>query len=326
LHLSVALTAAGLALAAGGFALIAGRCAVLVMDSRVADKDHARLVLLGLAVVALAQWAAAVALVLRADVLARAAVQAALWGGFGLVFLAVAHRQLPSFTAAALPSQAIWRSRVVLASLALLMGLQAPFAVAEVAQGGALAGVPAALRAGVELAGGLLLFWLSLRWGLRHSLRRSAPAVNAAGESVTAGRGALRLLAMLHLGFAWLGVAFTLGGVSHGLMLATDGRLSLGLAPLHAYTMGFLGSTLLALVTRMALAQSGRPLQADRWTWTLCGVVQAGVLFRVLAALFPVAATPLTLLAAQFWTVAALTWALRHARWFGKARADGGAA
>jgi len=34
---------------------------------------------------------------------------------------------------------------------------------------------------------------------------------------------------MLHIGFAWLGVAFTLGGVSHALMALSDGQLSLGL-------------------------------------------------------------------------------------------------
>lgn len=324
-HVSAAMAAAGLALAAGGFALIVGRFAVLLIESRANDKDHARLVLLGTAVAVMAQWAAAVAVALGHDTLARAAVHAALWGGFGLVFVTVAHRMLPFFTAAVLPSQAAWRPRSLLASFAVLMGVQAVFAAAEVLNGGALAGVPAALRAGIELAGGVLLFWLSLRWGLRQSLRGSAPAVNDAGEAVIARRGSLRLLAMLHLGFVWLAVAFTLGGVSHALMAATDGQLSLGLAPLHAFTMGFLGSTLLAMATRVALGHSGRPLVADRWTWALCWVVQAGVLLRVLAALFPVAATPLTLLALQFWAVAAVTWAVRHGRWFGLARPDGGA-
>jgi uncharacterized protein involved in response to NO len=210
------------------------------------------------------------------------------------------------FAAAVLPAQAAWRPRVLLAVLMWLMGLQAVFAVAGVVRGG-VAGAPAAIAAALDLSGGLVLFWLALRWGLRQSL---------GGRS--AQRGALRLLAMLHLGFAWLAVSFTLNGVSQVLMFATEGQLSLGLAPLHAFTMGFMGSTLLALATRVALDHAGRPLVADHWTWVLAWVVQAGVLMSVLAALFPVAATPLTLLAAQFWTVAGLTWAARHLRWFGR--------
>lgn len=318
-HLSAPMAAAGMALAAGGLALIVGRFALLLIGGRVSDQDHARLVLLGMAGVALAQWAAAAALALGADGVVRAATHAALWGGFGLVFVALAHRMLPTFTASVLPSQAAWRPRVLLAVLAMLMGLQAPFEGLEVLRGGALAGWPAVLRAGLELAGGLMLFWLSLRWGLRHSLRASAGARDPAGQVVTASRGSLRLLAMLHLGFAWLAVAFTLDGVSHTLMALTEGQRSLGLAPLHAFTMGFLGSTVLALATRVALARSGRPLVADRWTWTLAWVLQAGTVLRVLAALYPVAAMPLTLLAVQFWVVAALTWAVRYGRGFGRA-------
>jgi len=325
-HTSSALAAAGVAVAAGGLALIVGRGMVCLIDSRSADRDHARLVLLGLAVAALAQWAAAVAVALGAETAARAAVQAALWGGFGLVFVTVAHRALPQFTGLQLPSQSAWLSRSLLAALAGVVALQAPFAAAEVLQGGALSGVPAVLRAGMGLGAGLVLCWLALRWGLRQSLRPSAAALDAAGEPVLARRGALRLLALLHLGFAWLAVAFTLDGVSHALMVATDGQLSLGHAPLHAFSMGFLGCTLYALATRMALALSGRALVADRWTWVMAWVLQAGVLLRVLAALFPVAATPLTLLALQFWATVALTWTVRHARWFGRARLDGGAA
>lgn len=324
-HASSALAAAGVAVAAGGLALIAGRGMVCLIESRAADRDHARLVLLGLAVAALAQWAAAVAVALGAETVARAAVQAALWGGFGLVFVTVAHRALPQFTGLRLPSQSAWASRSLLAVLAGVVALQAPFAVAEVLRGGALTGLPAVLRAGMGLGAGLVLCWLSLRWGLRLSLRGAAPAVDAAGEPVLARRGALRLLALLHLGFAWLAVAFTLDGVSHALMVATDGQLSLGHAPLHAFSMGFLGCTLYALATRTALALSGRALVADRWTWVMAWVLQAGVLLRVLAALFPVAATPLTLLALQFWATVALTWTVRHARWFGRARLDGGA-
>jgi uncharacterized protein involved in response to NO len=130
---------------------------------------------------------------------------------------------------------------------------------------------------------------------------------------------------MLHLGFFWLGVSFTLGGVSHVLMSTSGGSLSLGLAPLHAFTMGFLGSLLLAMATRVACGHSGRPVQAGPWVWLMFWALQAAVLARVAAALWPQAGTPLTLLAAQFWLGAMGAWALKHAPWFGRPRVDGGA-
>ena len=119
---------------------------------------------------------------------------------------------------------------------------------------------------------------------------------------------------MLHLGFAWLAMAFTLDGFSHALMMATDGRLSLGAAALHAFSIGAVGSLMLALATQQALAQAQRPLQADHWTWLLCLVLQAGSAWAVLAALFPAASTGLYLLSLQFLLLAALTWAWRYRR------------
>lgn len=304
-HGSAPLAGLGVAAAAVGFALVTGLFGLMVLESPAADRDHARLVLLGCAATVVAQWAAAVLLVLGHEAGTRAAAHGALWA-LALVFVAVAHRMIPFFTQGALPGLQAWRPRALLAVLALLVGLQAPFAVAEALNGGALPPAPAALRAAIELPGGALLLWLSLRWGLRESL-------------------SVRLLAMLHLGFAWLGVAFTLGGVSHALMSLSGGSQSLGLAPLHAFTMGFLGSLLLAMASRVARGHSGRPLQADNWTWLMFWVLQAAVAARVAAALWPQAGTPLTLLALQFWAGAVVTWALRHAPWFGQPRIDGGA-
>lgn len=307
-HLGSALAALGLAAVAVGFALGTGLFGLMLLESRMqapaADRDHASLVLLGCVVGVVALWVAAVAVALGADGVARAAMHAALWGCFGLVFTAVAHRMIPFFTAAAVPEVDAWKPRALLVLLVLLVGVQAPFAAAESLAGGTLPAGAAGLRAAIELPGGALLLWLSVRWGLVQSLRQ-------------------RLLAMLHLGFFWLGVAFTLGGVSHALVSLTDGAMSLGLAPLHAFTMGFLGSTLFAMATRVACGHSGRSLLADNWTWMMFWALQAGVVARVLAALVPAAGTPLTLFAAQCWLAAMGAWALRHGRWFLAPRVDG---
>ncbi|MEK8045515.1 NnrS family protein [Ideonella margarita] len=324
-HVHRALAAAGLCVVALGLALLAGRQAVLLLESRQPDRDHARLLLLGQGVMAVSLWAAAIFLALGHDTLVRACAPVALWAGLGLAMVAVLHRSLPAFSGLLLPAMGVWRSRMLLGVLAALVAWQAPFAAAQVLGGGALAGGAAVLAAGPSLAGGLLLMWLSLRWGLRVSLRRSAPGVDAEGRAVTVPRSALRLLAMLHVALFWLAVAFTLNGVSLTLMALTGGQMSLGLAPVHAYTLGFLGAGALALASQQALQLSGRALRADAWLWVLCGVVQVGVSCQVLAGLFPAAATPLTLLAAQFFVVAALTWGVRHGPWMGRLRVDGGA-
>jgi uncharacterized protein involved in response to NO len=303
-HLSSALAGVGLAIVAAALALATGRLMWLVVQSPVADRAHPALVVLGLGVTALALWVAAVAVVLQQDSPARAAAHFTLWGGMGLIFVSVAHRMIPFFTAAALPTLDAWRPRALLAILATSVALQAPFAAAEAWPGGLSHPLASALRAALEFPAGALLMWLALRWGLVQSLRHC-------------------LLAMLHMGFFWLGVAFTLGGVSHALMSLTGGTLSLGLAPLHAFTMGYLGSTLIAMATRVACGHSGRALVADDWAWAMFWALQVAVLARVAAALWPAQAGVLAMLAAQFWLAAVGAWAVRHGRWFGRPRVDG---
>lgn len=302
-HASAPLAAAGLAAVAFGFALFSARFGLLVLRSRVVDRDHPRIVLLGCVTAVIGLWSAALALALGHDALARAATQLGLWGGAGLVFATVAHRMIPFFSASALPALDAWRPRALLLILVALIGVQAPWAMADaltVPLGTALLLV----RATIEGAGGALLVWLALRWGLVQSLR-------------------IRLLAMLHMGFFWLGLAFVLGGVSHALMAATGDALSLGLAPLHAFTMGYLGSTLLAMATRVVCGHSGRTLVADNWAWAMFWALQVGVVLRVTGALWPLAQVPFTLLAAQFWLGAVLVWALRYGRWLLSPRLDG---
>jgi uncharacterized protein involved in response to NO len=150
----------------------------------------------------------------------------------------------------------------------------------------------------------LLVLWLALRWGLLHSLR-------------------IRLLAMLHGGFVWLGLALLLAAVSHARVWAWGDAYSLGLAPLHALGMGYLGATLIAMITRVAAGHSGRPLAADNLAWGLYGLLQTAVLLRLAAELWPAATVPLLGAAALGWAVACTAWALRYGSWMGRPRVDG---
>ena len=106
-------------------------------------------------------------------------------------------------------------------------------------------------------------------------------------------------------------------------MAFSNDQQSLGLAPTHALTMGYLGATLFAMATRVSSGHSGRSLAADNTAWALYWVLQTAVLLRVLAALWPALATPFTVLAVLAWATAAVGWALRYGNWFVRARVDG---
>ncbi|MEW6708141.1 MAG: NnrS family protein [Pseudomonadota bacterium] len=302
-HLHALLAAAGLGAAALGWSALVLRFALLLRGSPVEDKTHARIVAWACGGIALSMGAAALGLALQQALLVRAALQAGLWTCVAVVYVAVSHRMIPFFTAAALPVLDAWRPMWLLWTLVAALAFELPFRLAEPLWG-PLPAPLRALQAGVEAPVAALLLWLAWRWGLVQSLK-------------------VRLLAMLHLGFLWLGIAFALNALSHGLMAASAGEVSLGLAPLHALTMGFFGSTMVAMVTRVTCGHGGRALVADDFVWRLFWLLQLAVAARVLAALWPAAATALLPLAALAWCGAMVAWALRYGRWYGMQRADG---
>ena len=128
------------------------------------------------------------------------------------------------------------------------------------------------------------------------------------------------LLAMLHVGFLWYGAAFFLAG-ANSLWLLTHGP-SLGLAPLHAMTIGFASSLLLAMVTRVTCGHSGRTLAADAVTWRLFQLLQVAALLRIGADLVG-GNRGLLLGAVVFWAACLVPWALKYAPVYWRPRADG---
>jgi uncharacterized protein involved in response to NO len=303
LHLHAGAAGAGMALVAAGWSVLCWRFATILRASRVPDRSHARAVALACTVGALTMWVAAAALFVGDESLLRAATQVALWCFVATVFAAVSHRMVPFFSASALPLLDAWRPMGLLWLIVGALWFEAPFAVAQLWWWP----LPAALRWAqvvVELPAAALLLWLAVRWGLVQSLK-------------------IRMLAMLHAGFLWLGITFALSAVSHALMALSGDAQSLGLAPTHALTMGYLGATLFAMTTRVSSGHSGRSLAADNTAWALYWVLQSAVLLRVVAALWPTLATSLTVLAVLAWATAAVGWALRYGNWFGRARVDG---
>jgi uncharacterized protein involved in response to NO len=129
------------------------------------------------------------------------------------------------------------------------------------------------------------------------------------------------LLAVLHVAFAWLPLAFVLYSVQD-VALAAGGRYVLGRAPLHALAIGFFGSMLVAMVTRVTHGHSGRPLQMHPVPW-LCFVLLQGVaLLRIRAELGGDMYLWLVIAGAG-WLLAFLPWVLRSAWIYLVPRADG---
>ena len=130
----------------------------------------------------------------------------------------------------------------------------------------------------------------------------------------------IRLLAMLHIGFVWLGITFVLFGITQFAALRY-GQGALLLAPLHALTIGCLGSLIMAMVTRVSCGHSGRTLVADDLVWRLFLLLQVAVVLRLVGA-FP-GFTALLPLAAAAWFGIVLIWGNRLVQWYGKPRVDG---
>jgi uncharacterized protein involved in response to NO len=87
------------------------------------------------------------------------------------------------------------------------------------------------------------------------------------------------LLFILHVAYLWLPIGYGLLG------LATFGIIFPQTAALHALTMGGIGSMVLAVTTRVALAHTGRALHAARLTVIAYGIFTVAVVIRILSPL-----------------------------------------
>ncbi len=173
--------------------------------------------------------------------------------GIALLIVLVGGRITPLFTANALRragSEAVVRSRPVLGRLAAA-GVAALALVDLSRPGSTLGGVLAVA------SGALVLLRLS-GW---QSLRTGSDA----------------LLWSLHLGWAWTGVGLVALGASalSGAIPATVG--------VHVLTAGAFGATILAVMSRVALGHTGRPLAAPSGMAAAYGLVSGAALVRVVA-------------------------------------------
>jgi uncharacterized protein involved in response to NO len=215
-------------------------------------------------------------------------------GTFGLLFplyVTVAHRMFPFFAGNAVPGHVPWRP---MGLLGLLWGFSL-------------------LHLALELVHGYAWLWLS-----------DMPLVVLSIVMLvrwwpTGPKPAL--LTVLFVGLAWLPVAFTLY-LTQSLVYLLTSEFVLGRAPAHALFVGFFGSVLVAMVTRVTQGHSGRALVMPKAAWFAFVAIQLVAVVRV-GAEFARDPMQWQAIAAFGWLVALLPWVVRIGRIYLSSRMDG---
>lgn len=207
------------------------------------------------------------------------------------VYFTVCHRMIPFFAGAALPG---YQARRPLWSLALVWLAILGQLYLEVRHGYAWIWLPA----------GVLMThcaWLLFTWWPRQAMPP--------------------LLRVLFVGFAWLPVSFALYALQSA-WYATSGEFILGRAPAHALFVGFFGSLLVAMVTRVTQGHSGRPLVLGSVAAVAFVLVQAVAILRIVAEMLP-DAPAWQAVAAIGWVAAFMPWVARSGWIYLTPRTDG---
>ncbi len=212
--------------------------------------------------------------------------------GFALpIFVTVCHRMLPFFASVAVPGYRPWRPMALLAGFWGLLLVHIGLELAHHYEW--LWPVDAALA--------MLTATLLWRWWPR----QAAPGI----------------LRVLFIAFAWLPIAFALYA-AQSLWFDLSGQFALGRAPLHALAVGFFGSMLVAMVTRVTQGHSGRPLEMHPVAWFAFATIHAVAVLRVVAELAP-GQPAWQAVAALGWLLAFTPWVLRSAWIYLTPRSDG---
>lgn len=268
----------------------------VLLDTPHQDKRHPQLIFIALSL----GWCGLVAYLiwLLSGNLSwlRFSIQGGLWLYLLPVFSSVAHRMIPVFTSSALPHHRIanpyWAWWVILVASAGHGLLQLNDASAWLW----LCDAPLAIAA----------LHLTRSWGFRRSLK-------------------IPLLGVLHIGFAWLGIAMLLFTVqSVVLFISHDKTFIWGLAPLHALTIGCFSTLLIGMATRVTLGHSGLPMKVDNSIKLTFVGLQLVAMLRVLADILPMQARHgLYFAAGAVWLVCFAPWVARYLPVYWRPRADG---
>jgi uncharacterized protein involved in response to NO len=114
------------------------------------------------------------------------------------------------------------------------------------------------------------------------------------------------IVLILHVSYLWVPVGFLL------LALAELGLLTEAVA-LHAWTIGAVGSTTLAVMTRASLGHAGLPLENSRGLSVIYLAISLAVVLRVGAGIWFDYSSYLINISGVLWAVAYLTFLIRFA-------------
>jgi len=134
-----------------------------------------------------------------------------------------------------------------------------------------------------------------------------------------------RLLAVLHMAFLWLGIGMLLFSLQ-SIVLLFSNELIFNKAPLHALSIGFFSSLLIAMASRVSLGHSGRMLILDSIAWALFLGLQLAAIFRILADSNlenSFGSYSFNILASLIWLACMSIWFIRFAPFYLTRRADG---
>lgn len=216
------------------------------------------------------------------------------FGSFGLllpIYFTIAHRMFPFFAGNAVRDYQPWRPMALLAGFWLFT----------------------LIHLGLELIHGYAWLWLA-----------DLPLLVLSGTWLWRGwpgSHAPPLLRVLFLGFAWFPISMALYSVQ-SLWFALDGNFILARAPAHALFVGFFGSLLVAMVTRVTQGHSGRPLQLGRVAGVAFVLMQVVAVLRVVSEL-SADSMKWQVIAGLGWLLAFLPWVLRSGWIYLSPRIDG---
>lgn len=286
-----------MALHFAGWAVAAYALARLLWIGPTQDLRHALVVVAALAAGLSGGLAYAIGIATEVDFLVEFSKIVGVWFFLVPVLLAVSHRMIPYFTSRAIPGVTLVRPYWALWVL--------------------LAG---------SVGHGLLELGEHREWLWLFDLPAAAAAIYLTGVWQFTRSFQVRLVAVLHLAFLWVFIGFMLFAVRSLAEFVTGGELKiLGLAPLHALTVGYFSAMVIGMASRVTLGHSGRELLADGLTWYSFLGLWGAALLRVLAefpGVSPAIFTYLTLISAFVWVGCISVWAVYYAPIFWQPRAD----
>jgi uncharacterized protein involved in response to NO len=293
-HNGAALQLAGAAMALAALVIALVALLRVLVDARQVV-SHAIVAATGAAVGVVSLAGFGYGLYVGSDFALHFAVRSALWGFLLPVFFAACHRMIPFFSQNAIPGYVAWRPLWMLV------------AVAGLAYARLLLGTAGALDSlvFVDVALAILAATCAVRW----------TSIGARGNP---------LLWTLYAGFAWLPIAMALQACRDA-SFALTGQWALGRAPIHALGIGFFGGMLVAMVTRVTMGHSGRPLRMGSAALACFAGVQLAAVARVGSELVTATAAIRMLLlgSAVLWLLAFGVSSFGHGGIYLAPRADG---